>query len=240
LEAAEVAREAEERERDRRLGHRDVDEATLAGAASVLERGEDADRAEEAAADVGDLHARRLRGAADGAREPEHAAARNVVEIVARAILERAVLAVARDGAVDEARVVLLERLIAEAEALHHAGTVALDEHVVLGDELEERGAPGLALEVEDDAALAPVEPVEHRAHPVVRERVGGARAVAEAGVFELVDLGAQVAEDHRAEGGGEEAREIEDLDPLERAVFVLVHRRLNWRAMGGGRRSGD
>jgi hypothetical protein len=46
-----------------------------------------------------------------------------------------AVLAVARDRAIDETGVLLAERLVADTETLHHAGTEGFEEYVVVADE---------------------------------------------------------------------------------------------------------
>ncbi len=63
---------------------------------------------------------------AEQADQPE------VVHVVARAIAVGAVLTVARDRAVDEARVLLAQALVADAEPVEHARAEGLEQDVVL------------------------------------------------------------------------------------------------------------
>ena len=104
-----------------------------------------------------------------------------------------AVLAVAGDRAVDDARVRLAHPLVADPEPVEHAGAEAVEDDVVALDQAQQRLAPGLALEVEADRALAAVErEVERRARAqllllvraVIRRRP--ADVVAHAGVLHL------------------------------------------------------
>src|SRR5690554_912902 len=140
------AGKAEEGERDRGFGHRDIDETPLTGPLTILKRREDADRREEAATDITDLHAGSLRRAAERTRDPQRSAARDVVDVVSGAMAKGAVLPIARDGAINQSRVDRSERLIAEPEAIHDARAVALDEDVILRNELEEDLATFFAL----------------------------------------------------------------------------------------------
>jgi hypothetical protein len=124
-------------------------------------------------------------------------------------------LAPAGHAAVDEARVSLQTDVRAEAHALGHAGAEALEERVGLFDELEHgRHALGI-LQVDGDRAAA------------AEERAG----VLLARVLDAVDadhLGAQVGEEHRAEGAGADAGELEDFDSFERAHGDLQGVRLS------------
>ena len=58
--------------------------------------------------------------------------------VVRRSLCIGAIRAVPADRAVDEARVALLQRLVPEAESIHHLRAIVLDEHVCLIDECEE------------------------------------------------------------------------------------------------------
>ena len=119
---AEVARDHHRQPRERAVGHRDVDELALARALALAQRGEDPDRRHQpAAAEVGDLAGGLDRRAAAPAGQPEQAGERQVVGVVTGAVAQRAVLPVARDRAVDEPRVALAQRLVADAEPVHHA-----------------------------------------------------------------------------------------------------------------------
>ncbi len=69
-------------------------------------------------------------------------------------------------------------------------------------------------LELEGDAALVPVHRGEDGAHPAVAaERT---QVVAAAGALELDHVGAEVPEQHRAVGTGDDPGEVEDADSFE------------------------
>ena len=137
----------------------------------------------------------------------------------------RAVLAVARDRAVDEARVLLAQPLVAHAEPVHHAGPERLEQHVVLAHQPQQHLAAALLLEVQPDRALAAVEREEQRRlRRVVGALVVGRRpadVVAHAGVLDLEHVGAEVGEQQRAEAARQQPGEVEDLDVRERAHAV-------------------
>ena len=118
---AEVARHDHRQPRQRAVGHRDVDELPLARALALVQRGEDSDRRHQAAAaEVRDLAGRLDRRAVRGARSDR--AGRSAPGSWCRARSARVsgpVLAVARDRAVDEPRVALAQRLVADAEPVH-------------------------------------------------------------------------------------------------------------------------
>ena len=168
-----------------------------------------------AAGEIGDLHAERQRPLGRAVRR-EHARDREVVEVVPRPRRVRAVLAVAADRAEDDARVRAAERLEADAEPVHDAGPERLDDRVGAGGEAEERGGALRAAEVEGDGALVPLHGVE-RAGLLARDRREPAQPVAAVARLDLHDVRAEVGEDHRREGPGEEAAEVEDADAGER-----------------------
>ena len=210
--------------RQRAVGHRDVDELALAGAVALAQRDEDPDRGHQRpAAEVGDLarglHRRpvALAGQAEQPDEPE------VVHVVAGAVAVGAVLPVAGDRAVDEPGVLLAQPLVADAEAVHHAGAEALHQHVGLAHEPQQHLAPLLALEVEADRALVAVEREEQRGAGallgalVARRRP--AHVVAEPRVLDLEHVGAEVGEQARAEAARQQPREVEHADAVERAA---------------------
>ena len=118
-----------------------------------------------AAAEVGDLAAGLDRRAVLGAGQAEQPDQAEVVHVVAGALGVGAVLAVAGDRAEDDRRVGLAHALVADPEPVEHAGAEAVEDDVVALDQAQQRLAPGLALEVEPDRALAAVErEVERRA----------------------------------------------------------------------------
>ena len=89
------------------------------------------------------------------------------------------------------------ERLVAEAEAIHHAGAEILDDDVGGGDQALERGAALRALEIERDRALAGVLGEERDAHVALVELGIGAelaREIAGARHLDLDHVGAEHA----------------------------------------------
>ena len=72
----------------------------------------------------------------------EHAGAREVAEVVAGAVAVRPVLPEAGDRADDEPRVLRAQPLVAEAEAVEHAGAEGLEQDVVLAHQAQEHLAP--------------------------------------------------------------------------------------------------
>ncbi|MNO80125.1 hypothetical protein D3C76_713170 [compost metagenome] len=110
-----------------------IDHLPLAGIARLEDGGNDAERQAEGADGVA-RHGRRwaLRVAA-AAAHPEQAGQCDVVQVMPSGLGQRAVLAPAGHAAVDQARVLRQALLGAEAQALHHARAVALDQRVGLG-----------------------------------------------------------------------------------------------------------
>jgi hypothetical protein len=130
---------------------------------------------------------------------------------VSRPVPVRTVLAEARQRAVDEAGVQLLERRVAGAEPIHHAGAEALDDDVGAGGEL-----------AEDGLALGGLHVERHRALVAVDEGVDGAAdrllvlVAARLGSLDLEHIGAHVRHDHAGHLGRRHARELQDLDSVE------------------------
>src|SRR5262249_55542576 len=120
----------------------------------------------------------------------ERAGQRDVVDVVAGPRRVRSLLAPARHAAEDQARVAGQARVGTDAEALHHAGTKALDEGVGALDQLHQRVAALLALEVDGDVAPVALQ------HVLVRAGVGPNGL----GALDADDLGTHVAEHHRRE----------------------------------------
>ena len=108
--------------------------------------------------EVGDLPGGLDRRAVRVAGEAEDAVQAQVVLVVAGAVAVGAVLAVARDRAVDERRVRLRELLVADAEPVEHARAEALDQHVRVPGEAQQGVLPLLLLEIEADRALVAVQ----------------------------------------------------------------------------------
>ena len=138
----------------------------LAGAVAVApeQRGEDrleAGHARRVLREVVAKAQRRILGPSEVAIRPDQ---HLHVDLARGRAGQRAAAAVPADRAVDEARMARAQRLVAEAEALHHARAVALDEHVGVLEQPREDLRAGLALEVGGDRALVALELQEQRA----------------------------------------------------------------------------
>ena len=72
-----------------------------------------------------------------------------------------------------------------------------------------------VCFQVEDDAFLTAVAAAEEGAHPIDQRR-HRAGVVAGVRVFDFDDLGAQVVQQHGADGAGQQARQVEDAGGVE------------------------
>ena len=128
-----------------------------------------------------------------------------------------AVLAVAGDAHQHQAGVDCLELLWPEPPFLQRAWSKILAQDVGLGDEpLEERRPLWLA-QVEGDRLLVALLREPGIAVAALARRAELAQRVAEAGLLDLDDLGAELAEDGGGERPGDEGREVDDSDAVER-----------------------
>ena len=119
-----------------------------------------------------------------------------------------------------------VERVEADPEPVHDAGTEALDDDVGTVDEPEKRLVPQGVLEVDGQRALVAVHGMEHR-RVLVDERRHPAHVVATGGVLDLDDVGAEVRQEHRAERSRQQSGEVEDSHVVEcrhgRASVAIV-----------------
>ncbi len=219
----EVARRHQREPGQRPVEHRHVHELALAASLALAQRRQDPERGHQrAAAQVGDLPRRLDRRAALVAGQSQQPVEPEVVHVVARALRVGAVLAVAGDRAVDEPGVLLAQALVADPEPLHHPRPKRLEQHVVLAHQPQQHLAPGVGLQVEPDRALAAVEGEEERGlGRVVGALVVGRRpadVVAHPGVLDLEHVGPEVGQQQRAEAARQQPRQVEHLDPGERA----------------------
>ncbi len=201
---------------DLAVDERGIDEAAATGALALGERGEDADRGIDAGENIGDRHPRALRLAVGRSRQLHDAAHALGHEVVARARGVGPGLAEAGDGAVDQARVVLGQALVVEAEFGEPADLEILDQHVGASRELADDAASILALEIQLDRALAAVGGVEigsPEMAAVGRLHKGGAPAagvVARALALDLDDVGAEIGENLPCPGPRQDAGKLE------------------------------
>ncbi|MCY1547953.1 hypothetical protein D9M68_840370 [compost metagenome] len=132
-------------------------------------------------------------------------------------------MAEAGHAAVDEARVGRAQAFLVEAVLLEAAGLEVLDHDVGLRRHLLQQRLPFGRGHVDGDRTLVAVAGGEVAglvgvvAVRVLHEgRAPGARVVADAGAFDLDDVGAQVRKNLRAPRAREHAGQIEDLDAVE------------------------
>jgi len=148
----------------------------------------------------------------------EQAGAADVIDVVPGFAGARPLLAVARDRAIDDARIDRLDGRKAEIEALHDAGTKLLDQHIRFLKQWSQAAAFARVLEIDHNALLAPVEQREHR-RLAIEQRRHRAHVLA-ARPFDLDHLGAGLGEHQRRERPRQQRGEIEDQD----AGQGLVH----------------
>ena len=188
---------------DDAFDHRRVDDLALAGALRLEQPAGDAEREQHpAAAEVADEVERRDRCAARAPDRVEHAGERDVVDVVAGARRERAVLAPAGHAAVDELRIRGEQDVGTEAEALHHARPEAFDERVRLLREQQRGGDAVFRLEIQ-----------RHGAAPAQHDIGGALSSESETGIARPVDeqhVGAHVGEHHPAERARPDRLELE------------------------------
>ncbi len=153
------------------------------------------------------------------ARQPHHAGAGLGKQVLPRQIDPGAGGAVARDRAIDDARVQRADGIVAEAEPFHHPGAEVLQHDIGPADEVAQGGAVGFVLHVDLDRPLVAVDRVEDGAF-AADARIGQvevARQVARAGAFDLDHIGAEVGEFQRGIGAGEELAEIQHAQAFQR-----------------------
>src|SRR5690606_38835750 len=131
--------------------------------------------------------------------------------------------------AVDEPRVELAQRRVAEAELVHRAGAKVLCERIGACDQLEHELAPALRLEIDGDALLVAV--------------VGGEEACARGGQLsrmiaverlDLDDFGAEIGEHQPARGPHDDVHELDDAITLQRKRSAHATLRMTPREIAG------
>ena len=122
------------------VDHRGVDHLSLAGPLPLVERGDDAQQHEHrAAAEVGDQVQRRDRRPVAVADRRQRTGLRQVVDVVAGRHRQRPVLTPAGDAREDQPRVDRRAVVRPDAEPLAGAGPEAVQQHVGLGGQVQQR-----------------------------------------------------------------------------------------------------
>jgi len=121
--------------------------------------------------------------------------AKDVVEVVTRAIGPGALLSVSRQRTVDQLVVVRPKRIVVDPEPLDHTGP-ELFEHDIGGfDQLIEGLGSLVRLEIERDTLLAPVDHLENGTDIPFRTRFAVPSVVASTGIFDFDYFGTGVRE---------------------------------------------
>ena len=178
----------------------------FAGRHALDDGGLDAERRPHSGAHIADRQADAHRSAllrAGYAHEAGHAL-RDLID--AGPISVRSIAAKAGDVRVDQTRVRLFERVIAEAHVLHGAGLEVLDEDVGLGRQLRDQSDAFRLAEVEHKTALVAMDAQVIDAD-AVGERPPGANHLTLGRRLDLHHVGAEVREDHGAVRTGKRAR---------------------------------
>ena len=175
---------------------------------------------------------RRLVGVTGDARDAHHRLDR---EVHRRPVAVTAVVAVAAAARVDQSRVRGPHRVVANAEAIHHARGIILEHHVRDGDQPEELLAARLGLQVQADAALADVERHERIPGAVcerpVTQVVAGRR-------LDLDDIRARLREQKPGIRAVVDLTEVENAEAVERQLALGAHKSQSGSAPGSGLRA--
>ena len=165
---------------------------------------------ERAAAEIADQVERRNGFVARMPHAVQRAGERDVVDVVARRLRERARLPPARHAAVDEFRIALEANVGPETQTFHHAGTETFDQRIGFLDQLQ-RGFDGFRLlEVERHAAAAAIGHFVFRRH-------------ASALAVDADDIRAHVGEQHGGERPRTDACEFHDANALQRTHVLFL-----------------
>ena len=211
--------------------HGHVDVLAQAGAVTAFEGHHDRQRRPDAGNGVADVVADHLWptfGSASDGHPAAHALDAGVVggPMGVGAGCRPVRVAVAGEAGVDEARVDLIQAVVAQSEAPQGAGTPVVQQDVGLGDHaLEGLLAAGVA-QVDGHALLVAVQSQVAGADPLafgaVDEGAVGAAPLSHAGTLDLDDLGAHVGQDHGAEGAGHDVGDIQHPESVEGKWYSL------------------
>src|SRR5262245_33297339 len=207
-----------------RFLHRHLDELTLAGAAALHERREDGDRevhAGPAVADVGAVEQWRAVGLPGHA----HRAGGRLghwLEALVGAVWT--VGAEAFDRGIHRARVQHLDRLVAQAEPLHHSRAEVFGNDIGLSDQAARDVLALGRLQIDDDAALVAVEQQKEIAvGRIVRRRPQPPRPVAVRRPLDLDHIGAEPGQHLGAGRASLVVGKVDDANAFERLTHLSL-----------------
>ena len=230
LAGCEVVHALVRKPADMRIQHPDINELALAGFRLMAHRGEDADRRVHTGHQVADRHRHFHRFAIRHAGEAHHAAHRLDQPVVSRPRGVGAGLAKAGDGPIDQAWKLRFQLIVTKAVALQGSGLEVLDQNIAVRHEFLRESLAFRRAEVDGDRALVAVSAgvigALARLLALVIALIGwreAARIVPAARALHLDHFRAEIAEDLRAMRSGQDAREIEYLNSVERTPSSSV-----------------
>src|SRR2546425_13107260 len=198
---------------DHRVLHRPLRRRALASLGPLVERTQNANRHQHAGAGVAKARARFDRRPVALAGDADRAARGLRDHVEGEAVLVRATGAEALDLAIDDTGVDLLDRVIAEAEALDRAGRHVFDRDIGLFQERAYDLQPARRFEIQGQRLLVGVELVEI---PGVVVGLAGAQAAARIAGRRVLDLDHLGAEPGQGFGAGRPRFELGDIHHLD------------------------
>src|SRR5215208_978367 len=200
----------------RRVQQVAVDSFPLARVPTLVEGGKDAQSSEHRRMLVDDRGADQSRRVALAPVDRRQAAHGLAQEVLASPVPVRAVRAVPREGAVHQVGLLLGDLLVAEAQALHSARPVVLDDDVGIADQTPHDLLSPLGAQVYAQASLVAPAEEEEDANPVqIRLSPRPVALPGSFGRFDLYDVGPEVGQDLDSGGALQEVREAKDLYPV-------------------------
>ncbi len=189
---------------DEAVEHRDVDVRALAGDIAGMQSSQQRLCNHGMRRVINQRHRRDL-----DAIDRKVAACRLHIQVVACLLAARIELAVTGDGAVDDARVDGLQRVVIDTELLRDARTEALDNDIGLLRHLLQIRLRTLVLQVEGNAFLIATQRSDVVARAILQREIVTAH-IAKAGILNLDNASAHVGKHLRSILPGQIAREIE------------------------------
>ena len=113
---------------------------------------------------------------------------------------------------------------LTQTEALHRSRAKIFDQHVGAFREAPKERDAFLRFEIDGDALFVSIDAKKIGALSASKWRTPTARIVADTGLFDFDNLGAQVAEKHGAVGTGQDAGEIENSDAIKGTWVRITH----------------
>src|SRR5215208_740321 len=197
-----------------------IDSFTLTRVPTLVEGGKDAKSPEHRRVLINDGRADqggRVAFAAVDRRQAAHGLAQ---EVLASPVPVRAVRAVAREGAVYKVRLLLGDFFVSEAQALHSAWPVVLNDDVGIADQTPHDLLATFGAQVHAQAALVASAEEEEDANPVQISLSPRPVSLPRPSCRLYLDrVGPEVGQDLHGGGALQEVREAKDLNPVQHSL---------------------